>query len=115
MRGPILPPPLPEKRTRTRRRRSWILNLLGFTFASGVVVFLIASAAAGYFVWKFSQDLPDYETLATYEPPVMTRIHAHDGSLIAEYAKERRIFVPYNTIPKLVIAAYLSAEDKRFF
>jgi penicillin-binding protein 1A len=45
----------------------------------------------------------------------MTRIHAHDGSLMAEYARERRIFVPINVIPKLVIAAYLSAEDKRFY
>ncbi len=45
----------------------------------------------------------------------MTRIHAHDGSLIAEYARERRIFVPINTIPKTVIAAFLSAEDKRFY
>ena len=45
----------------------------------------------------------------------MTRIHAHDGSLIAEYARERRIFVPINTIPKRVIAAFLSAEDKRFY
>jgi penicillin-binding protein 1A len=45
----------------------------------------------------------------------MTRIHAHDGSLMAEYARERRIFVPINVIPKLVIAAFLSAEDKRFF
>ena len=52
-------------------------------------------------LWKTSQDLPDYESLAKYEPPVMTRIHAHDGTLIAEYARERRIFVPINTIPKL--------------
>ena len=69
----------------------------------------------GFFVWKASRDLPDYESLAKYEPPVMTRIHAHDGSLMAEYARERRIFVPINVVPKLVIAAFLSAEDKRFY
>ena len=69
----------------------------------------------GFFVWKASRDLPDYESLAKYEPPVMTRIHAHDGSLMAEYARERRIFVPINVMPKLVIAAFLSAEDKRFY
>ena len=66
-------------------------------------------------LWKTSQDLPDYESLAKYEPPVMTRIHAHNGALIAEYARERRIFVPINTIPKRVIAAFLSAEDRRFY
>ncbi|HJZ43185.1 MAG TPA: transglycosylase domain-containing protein, partial [Hyphomicrobiaceae bacterium] len=108
---PILPPAVPKK----RRRRSWLLGLLGFGFASGVVLFLAASAVAGFFVWKASRDLPDYESLSKYEPPVMTRIHAHDGSMMAEYARERRIFVPINVVPKLVIAAFLSAEDKRFY
>jgi len=91
------------------------LGLLGFGFASAVVMFLAVAAVAGFFFWQASRDLPDYESLAKYEPPVMTRIHAHDGSLMAEYARERRIFVPINVIPKLVIAAFLSAEDKRFY
>src|SRR6185503_15040805 len=73
------------------------------------------SGVVGFIVWKVSRTLPDYESLASYEPPVMTRIHAHDGSLMAEYARERRIFVPINVIPKLVIAAFLSAEDKHFY
>ncbi|MEE8530994.1 MAG: penicillin-binding protein 1A [Hyphomicrobium sp.] len=79
------------------------------------MLFIAASAGAGYVLWKVSKDLPDYESLSKYEPPVMTRIHAHDGSLISEYARERRIFVPINTIPKQVIAAFLSAEDSRFY
>ena len=110
---PILPPPPAPKKK--RKRRSWLLSLLGFGFASAVVMFLAAAGVAGFFFWKASRDLPDYESLAKYEPPVMTRIHAHDGSLMAEYARERRIFVPINVIPKLVIAAFLSAEDKRFY
>src|SRR6516165_12666675 len=109
---PILPPPVARRR---RRRRSWLLSLLGFGFASAVVMFVAVAGVVGFFVWKASRDLPDYESLAKYEPPVMTRIHAHDGSLMAEFARERRIFVPINVIPKLVIAAFLSAEDKRFF
>jgi penicillin-binding protein 1A len=111
--APILPPPPP--RVPKKRRRSWMLSFLGFLFASGVLVFLAASAVGGYLFWKAAQDLPSYESLARYEPPVMTRIHAHDGSLIAEYARERRIYVPINTVPKLVIGAYLSAEDRRFY
>ena len=71
--------------------------------------------AAGFLIWQASRDLPDYESLSKYEPPVMTRIHAHDGSLIAEFARERRIFVPINTVPKRVIGAFLSAEDRRFY
>jgi penicillin-binding protein 1A len=114
MRAPVYPPP-PEPRKKRKRRKSWLLSFLGFSFAAGVVLFLIGSAVAGYFLWKASKDLPDYDSLAKYEPPVMSRIHAHDGSLIAEFARERRIFVPINTIPKNVLQAFLSAEDKRFY
>jgi penicillin-binding protein 1A len=109
---PILPP---VERKPRRKRRSLLLSLLGFAFASGVVFFLASAAIGGFFLWRASSDLPSYESLAKYEPPVMTRIHAHNGSLISEYAHERRIFVPINTVPKLLIGAYLSAEDKRFF
>ena len=103
---------MPKKK---RKRRSWALSAVGFLFGSAVLVFLGGSAVAGFLLWKASRDLPDYDSLARYEPPVMTRIHAHDGSLMAEYARERRIFVPINTIPKVLINAYLSAEDKRFY
>ena len=62
-----------------------------------------------------SNELPDYEVLAKYEPPVMTRIHANDGSLIAEFARERRIYVPFNAMPEQLIQAFISAEDKNFY
>lgn len=113
MRAPQILPPVPRKPR--RKRRSLLLSVLGFFFASGVVLFLAGSAVGGYFLWRASSDLPSYESLKTYSPDVMTRIHAHDGSLIAEYAKERRIYVPINTVPDLLIGAYLSAEDKRFY
>ncbi len=113
MRAPILPPPAaPKKR---KKRKSTLLRVLGFLFATTVIVGLAGSGVGGFLLWKASRDLPDYDSLAKYEPPVMTRIHAHDGSLMAEYSKERRIFVPMNTIPKMVWGAYLSAEDKRFY
>jgi penicillin-binding protein 1A len=108
-------PPQQPAPPRRRRRKSLLLSFLGFAFAAAVVLFLVASAGAGFVLWKFSKDLPDYESLSKYEPPVMTRIHAHNGALIAEYARERRIFVPINTVPKRVIAAFLSAEDSRFY
>ena len=108
---PILPPPA----QRRRKRRSWLLNLLTFGFASFGLLLVAVSAVGFYFLWQASQDLPDSGRLAKYEPPVMTRIHAADGTLMAEYAKERRIFVPINVVPKTVIQAFLSAEDKRFY
>jgi penicillin-binding protein 1A len=114
MRAPAtLPPALPKKRK--KKRRSLLLSFLGWGFGLSVVGFMAVAAGAGYLLWKASKDLPSYESLANYEPPVMTRIHAHDGALIAEYARERRIFVPINTIPKKVLSAFLSAEDKRFY
>jgi penicillin-binding protein 1A len=114
MRAPAtLPPALPKKRR--KKRRSLLLSFLGWGFGLSVVGFMAVAAGAGYLLWKASKDLPSYESLANYEPPVMTRIHAHDGALIAEYARERRIFVPINTIPKKVLGAFLSAEDKRFY
>ena len=114
MRAPTLPPPAAPKKKK-KRRKSLLLSFLGFGFATFVLVFVAASAGAGLLLWQASKDLPDYDSLAKYEPPVMSRIHAHDGSLISEFARERRIFVPINTIPKRVLNAFISAEDRRFY
>ncbi len=100
---------------RRKRRKSIMLRLFGFLFTAGVIVFLTVSAVAAYILWQFSQDLPDYEALANYEPKVMTRLHANDGRLIAEYAREERLYVPIETVPEGVVHAFVSAEDKNFF
>ena len=63
----------------------------------------------------FSQDLPDYRQLEKYEPLITSRLYASDGQLLAEYAEEKRIFVPITAIPKRVIQAFISAEDKNFY
>lgn len=92
-----------------------IVRFLGFLFATGSIVALLAAAGIGYFVWANTRDLPDYSQLQDYEPPVMTRVHAADGELLAEYARERRLYLPIQVVPKLVIEAFLSAEDKNFY
>jgi penicillin-binding protein 1A len=92
-----------------------LVRFLGFLFAAGTVVFLVGIAAAAGLIWHFSKDLPDYSQLQDYEPPVMTRVHAADGSLLGEYAKERRLYLPIQAVPKLVINAFLAAEDKNFY
>ncbi len=92
-----------------------VLRLVGFLFAAGTVVFLVAVAAVAGLIWNFSKDLPDYSQLQDYEPAVMTRIHASDGSLLGEYARERRIYLPIQAVPKLVTNAFLAAEDKNFY
>lgn len=63
----------------------------------------------------FGHDLPDYRALEKYEPPIVTRAYASDGRLLAEFAAEKRVFVPIETVPKLVIDAFLAAEDKNFY
>jgi len=92
-----------------------LIRFLGFLFAAGAIIFIVGAVAATSVIWHFSKDLPEYSQLQDYEPPVMTRVHATDGSLVAEYAKERRLYLPIQAIPKPVIEAFLSAEDKNFY
>lgn len=92
-----------------------MIRLLGYFFGIGTAVALLVAAGVAVYVGNLSKDLPDYEVLARYEPPVTTRIHASDGSLMAEYAHERRLYLPIQAIPDRVKAAFLSAEDKNFY
>ena len=88
-----------------------LLRFLGLLFAAGTTIFIVAIAAAAGLLWHYSQSLPDYSQLQDYEPAVMTRVHAADGSLLAEYARERRLYIPVQAVPKLVINAFVAAED----
>src|ERR1700720_4771094 len=92
-----------------------ITRCVGFVFAGGAMGLVIGSSGGGLLIWKFERGLPDYTTLKDYEPPVMTRVHASDGSLIAEYARERRLYLPGAPTPALVKEAFISAEDKNFY
>ncbi len=105
----------PPEQRRRRRRGGFFLRFLGFMFAAAMIVFIAVAGAAAFVLWKVSSELPDYEVLAKYEPPVMTRIHANDGALIAEFSRERRIYVPITAIPACIIDAFISAEDKNFY
>jgi penicillin-binding protein 1A len=92
-----------------------LFRFFGFLFALGTLVFIVGVGAVSGLLYHFSKDLPDYSQLQDYEPPVMTRVHAADGELLAEYAKQRRLYLPIQAVPKLVINAFISAEDKNFY
>src|SRR3954451_22272852 len=92
-----------------------LLRFCGFMFAAGTIIFLVGVGAAAGLLWHFSKALPDYSQLQDYEPPVMTRVHASDGSLVAEYATQRRLYIPIQAVPKMVISAFIAAEDKNFY
>ena len=81
----------------------------------GVIVFTLALLFSFSTLWYFSSDLPDYKILANYKPPISSRVHSGEGKLIAEFALQKRLFIPYESIPKKVIHSFLSAEDKNFF
>src|SRR5579863_2905733 len=92
-----------------------IARFLGFLFATGAILFVIGAGVIAAVIWKFEQDLPDYTQLKNYEPPVMTRVHAADGSVLAEFSHQRRLYLPSFAIPPLVKDAFISAEDKNFY
>lgn len=93
----------------------FLIKLFGYLFGIGAVLGLLVAAGIWLFLQDLSEDLPDYTALKNYEPPVMTRVHAADGQLMAEYAKERRLFLPIQAVPDLLKQAYISAEDKNFY
>ena len=76
-------------------------------FVGSVTIFTI--------LWVFSNKLPDYKFLKNYKAPVSSKVYSGEGELVSDFSSEKRIFVPYNAIPKKVIYAFLSAEDKNFF
>ncbi|KZL21830.1 Penicillin-binding protein 1A [Pseudovibrio axinellae] len=91
------------------------LKFIGYLFGISVVLGLIAAAGLWIYLNDITKDLPDYTALKDYEPPVMTRVHAADGNLMYEFARERRLFIPIQAIPDRVKQAFLSAEDKNFY
>jgi len=93
----------------------FLIGSLAFLFSLGSVMGLIAAAGVGVYISQLTRDLPSVEVLRNYEPPVMTRVHAADGSLVAEFSRERRLFLPYQAIPTRIRNAFLSAEDSGFY
>ena len=92
-----------------------MLNFLNFS-AKFLIIFLVVFV---FFIfstlWYFSIGLPDYKKLSNYQPPISSRVYSEDSQLIAEYAIEKRLFIPFDSIPDKVVNSFLSAEDKNFF
>ena len=91
---------------------SRILNFFFTLILSGV---LIGGIAVFAILWVFSNKLPDYKFLKNYKPSVSSKVYSGEGELVSDFSAQKRIFVPYNSIPKKVINSFLSSEDKNFF
>ena len=97
------------------KQRVFTWKFLLWTVAAGVAVGILAIIA--FFIWMaaLGRTVPSVEKLAEYNPPVTSRVHAGDGTLIYEFADEHRVFIPFEAIPEHVVHAFVSAEDKKFF
>ncbi len=85
-----------------------LLHIVFWSFTAGI-------AALAALIFIYGNDLPDYRKLATYAPPVATRLYAADGSLLIEYAEERRVFIDYDDMPSQLVNAFIAAEDQNFW
>ena len=90
-------------------------KLIKNIFISFASFFLLISVIILGVLWSYSNNIPDYKFLKSYKPPVSSKVYSGNGDLVADFSKEKRIFVPYRSIPKNVINSFLSAEDKNFF
>ena len=89
-----------------------LLKKIILLFSSAILLFFVIVVSV---LWAFSNNLPDYKYLKNYKAPVSSKIYSGGGELIQDFSSEKRIFIPYNSIPKIVINSFLSAEDKNFF
>jgi len=92
-----------------------MLKFLNFSLKFVIIFFTILVLFVFSTLWYFSIGLPDYKKLADYQPPISSRVYSENSKLIAEYALEKRLFIPYESIPEKVVNSFLSAEDKNFF
>ena len=91
----------------TKLLKKILVLFLSISLLTVIVIFSI--------LWTFSNNIPDYKFLKNYKPPVSSKMYSGNGDLVADFSKEKRIFVPYSAIPSNVINSFLSAEDKNFF
>ena len=92
-----------------------MLNFLNFSIKFLIIFFFVLVFFTFSSLWYFSIGLPDYKKLSNYQPPISSRVYSENNKLIAEYAIEKRLFIPYESIPENLINSFLSAEDKNFF
>ncbi len=105
-----------DTQPRPRDKGPGIITRIFMALVSMAVLGAIAAIAGVMALfYYFSQDLPDYTALGDYQPPILSRAYAEDGRLLAEFAMERRVYIPVQDVPDRVIHAFLSAEDKNFF
>ena len=98
-----------------RRRKGTLRRFLYLVYGAVMVLSLLAGLFLGGIYFYFTRDLPRISSLEDYRPPIITTVYSDDNRKIAEFFKERRVVVPLSEMPKMLISAFVSAEDARFF
>ena len=93
----------------------FLFRSFNFLIKLSILTIVFFAILGFYFLWKLSPDLPSYAELKDYHPPMTTRVFTADGKLLDEYFIEERLFVPIEKIPKNLLHAFISAEDKNFY
>ncbi|MEO0504378.1 MAG: transglycosylase domain-containing protein, partial [Pseudomonadota bacterium] len=93
----------------------FVLSFFGGIFTTITMGAMMIALSIGAVFWMYGRDLPSHESLAQYQPATISRIYSGEGQIIDEFAQERRLFAPAETIPDLVKQAFISAEDKNFY
>ncbi|MEM6371336.1 MAG: PBP1A family penicillin-binding protein [Pseudomonadota bacterium] len=93
----------------------FILSFFGGIFTTVTMGLAMVALSVGAVFWMYGRDLPSHESLAQYQPATISRIYSGEGQIIDEFAQERRLFAPADTIPPMVKQAFISAEDKNFY
>jgi penicillin-binding protein 1A len=92
-----------------------VLKLFKILLAFATAALIVGTGTVAGLFWHFSHGLPDHKQLADYQPATVSRLYASDGRLLAEYAREKRVFVPVAAMPRRLLEAFVAAEDQRFF
>ena len=92
-----------------------MLKFINFYIKFVIIFFIVSIFFVFSTLWYFSVGLPDYKKLSNYQPPISSRVYSEDSKLIAEYAIEKRLFIPFEAVPDKIVNSFLSAEDKNFF
>src|SRR5688572_20072332 len=95
--------------------QAFLSRLLKWLALAAAALVVVAIGFSTFWLITLTRDLPSVETLQDYAPPITTRVYAGNGTVLGEYARERRIFVPIDFIPPLVKQAFTSAEDRNFY
>src|SRR3954468_16653224 len=95
--------------------QKFFTRLLKWLCLAAAALVVVVLGFAAFWIVTLMRDLPSVQALQDYQPPITTRVYAGNGTVLGEYAHERRIFVPVAFVPKLVKEAFTSAEDRNFY